>query len=129
MIFKLQKVNTALLAAVVLMLAGTATAFAGTLLGDSDGNGRVNIIDVTCIQKHAAELPAEEGFSESAADIDGNGKIDIKDATLIQKWIAKMETPYLIGEQIQAPTEEQTTQKPTQRPTDADGWGRDIFRP
>ena len=61
------------------------------------------------------------------ADVDGSGGIDITDATLIQWWLAEMETPYPIGTQFEIPTV--TTAAPTERQTDADGWGRDVFRP
>ncbi len=58
---------------------------------------------------------------QDSADVNGSGEIEITDATLIQMWLAEVETPYSIGEQ--------PTEAPTQMPTDADGWGRIVFRP
>lgn len=68
------------------------------MLGDADGNGKVNVKDATLIQKHAAkitEIP-EEDFD--AADVNADGKLNVKDATAIQKYVAKIEIPYAIGE-------------------------------
>ena len=96
-------------------------------LAGKDAIFTITINDVTCIQKTAAELPVGEGYSKLSADVDGSGGIDITDATLIQWWLAEMETPYPIGTQFEIPTV--TTAAPTERQTDADGWGRDVFRP
>ena len=134
MTLRLCKTKSALLCAAVLvlsgsvvtaaagtMLRGTVAAAAGGMLGDADGDGEVTVNDITCIQRVLAELPAADGFSESAADVDKNGKVDILDATYLQQWLAEMQTPYPIGVQ--------PTEAPTESPTDEDGWGREIFRP
>ena len=113
--------------AAVILFAATVTAATGGILGDADGDGQVSINDVTAIQRTLAELPINGEFSEMAADVDGSGGIAITDATLIQWWLAEMETPYPIGTQFEIPTV--TTAAPTERQTDADGWGRDVFRP
>ena len=53
----------------------------------------------------------------------------------IQRWLVNLKTPYDINELFESPAEatETATQPPTeavaQRPTDEEGWGRDIFRP
>lgn len=70
----------------------------GRLLGDTNNDGIVTIIDVTMIQRHLAEIVTFDDESTAAGDVDGNGILDINDATLIQKWIAKMDVPYAIGE-------------------------------
>ena len=123
MTFRLRVITLVVLCAVVLMLAGAVTAAAGNqvLLGDADNDGEVTIMDASCVQ---AKLAGKQisGFSEAAADIDKNGMIEITDATYIQRWANRLETPYPIGVR---PTEP----KPTQRPTDAEGWGSEIFRP
>ncbi|MER2080092.1 MAG: dockerin type I repeat-containing protein [Ruminococcus sp.] len=122
MTFKSRMVRALLmLGAAVLMLAGTVTAFAGSRLGDADGDGEVTIGDVTCIQMKLAEMESVGSFCADSADVNGSGEIEITDATLIQMWLAEVETPYSIGEQ--------PTEAPTQMPTDADGWGRIVFRP
>lgn len=71
--------------------ANTAT----TIRGDADGNGKVNINDVTAIQRHCAQLETlTEKKQTLAADVDGNGRITIDDATFIQEYLAEFENTY-----------------------------------
>lgn len=67
-------------------------------LGDADGNGVVDIMDVTAIQYHLADLytPVEKAVL-MAGDTDNNGALDICDATYIQRYLAEMEIPFPIG--------------------------------
>ena len=148
MTFKLCKIKLILFCAAVLMIIGSVTAVAGTvpentenngagaILGDANRDGTVTISDVTCIQMKIAELPLSGGFSEQAADVDGNKEIDSADALYIQKWLALFETPYPIGEKLEASTEPvteataaTTAQASTQSATDEQGWGNQIYRP
>lgn len=58
------------------------------LLGDYDGSGGVDILDVTAIQRSLAAY--DLGLSEGAAqrgDVNGGG-LGILDATMIQRWLA-----------------------------------------
>lgn len=118
-----------LICAAVMMLAGTAIAAQSVLLGDADGDGEVTPADASSIQRELSGLRMNGEISEEAADVDGNGVIEITDATYIQRWIAQIDQPYPIGEQPEETTGVSPTAAPTQRPTDEDGWGRDIFRP
>jgi len=56
--------------------------------GDADRNGKINIADVTLIQKNLSEPFLGKGY-DSATDINGNGRVDIRDATYIQLYLAK----------------------------------------
>ena len=61
------------------------------LPGDANLDGRVDIRDVTAIQRHLAQL---EPFSEEQhlpADTNGDGEINIVDATHLQKYLAEFE--------------------------------------
>ena len=69
-------------------------------LGDADLSEVVNIKDATLVQKHAAFLLMLIGDGLTCADANGDGNVNVKDATVIQKFIAKMETPYAVGEPI-----------------------------
>lgn len=60
------------------------------LIGDADGNGKIDINDATTVQKHVAHLITLTGDRLKAADANGDGKVDINDATAIQKYIAKL---------------------------------------
>ena len=115
--------------------APETTAPGGTtvevLLGDADGSGKVDVKDVTHIQKHIASYFTLEGTPALAANVDGNGTIDVNDVTLVQKYLAAYNVDYKIGEVVQLgsdtpaptadnpqPTEEQPTTAAVQ-PTDS----------
>lgn len=76
----------------------TVSDEAGYILGDTDGNGTVDIDDVTAIQLYLAGRRAESEINLDAADVDGNGDVTVDDVTTLQMWIAKRETGYDIGE-------------------------------
>lgn len=57
--------------------------------GDVNGDTKVNIKDVTLIQKHVAKTKKLTDKQLSKSDINNDGKVNIKDATALQKEIAK----------------------------------------
>ncbi|MBQ3073261.1 MAG: dockerin type I repeat-containing protein [Ruminococcus sp.] len=65
------------------------------VLGDADGDGKVNVKDATAIQKFAAGF--EITLCEACADVDADTKVNVKDATAIQKFVAGMDVDYPIG--------------------------------
>ena len=104
------------LCAVLTAFAFTMSALAVNPVGDADSDTEVTLVDASCIQRKLAGLRVCDGFNETAADFDGNGVVEITDATYIQRWLAGMETPL-------------STEPPTQRSTDEEGWGTHIYRP
>ena len=60
------------------------------LLGDLNGDNKVDITDATVVQKSVAELIELDEKQKKAADTNKDGKVDITDATLIQKYIAEL---------------------------------------
>ena len=70
----------------------------GGKLGDANGDGYVNVNDVTAIQRHAAELEPLEGICFHAADIDGDGDVSVDDATELQRFLAEYVVDYPVGE-------------------------------
>ena len=76
----------------------SSTALDEVKLGDANGDGSVNINDVTQIQRHLAELESLEGIYLHAADANQDGTLDISDATTLQMYLAKYDIPYPIGE-------------------------------
>ena len=72
----------------------------GVSLGDANGDGYVNINDVTAIQRHLSELEALQGICLLAADVNQNGTQEIDDATHLQAYLAEYDIPDPIGEVI-----------------------------
>lgn len=58
------------------------------ILGDVNGDGRVDVKDATAIQKVFAGYDVNL-FDKSVADFNKDGKMDVKDAVAIQKILAK----------------------------------------
>ena len=59
-------------------------------IGDIDGDGEINVNDVTDIQKYVVQLKPFTDEQMKFADVDKNGKIDVNDVTLLQKVIVKI---------------------------------------
>ncbi len=59
------------------------------ILGDANGDGEVNVLDVSTIQLHVAKMTAPEIVTE-ACDVDGDGDINVNDVSLLQMKIAKL---------------------------------------
>ena len=70
--------------------------FVPVILGDTDLDGKVTILDATCIQRHLASIPTSAYF-EDAADADEDGSVSILDATAIQRHLASLPTNQNIG--------------------------------
>ena len=72
------------------------TCKSSAILGDVDGDDKVDIFDVSSIQKSIAGVSGYVRYDTldssdpklRVADVDGDGKVDIFDAALIQKWMA-----------------------------------------
>jgi len=76
-----------------------ATADENILLGDADGDTKVNVKDATAIQKQVAGF--EITIDMISADADQNTQVNVKDATAIQKWVAGISVNTPIGELVQ----------------------------
>lgn len=59
-----------------------------TSVGDVNGDGKVNIKDVTLIQKFLANLETLGAIGKEVSDVNSDSRVTIKDATAIQKKIA-----------------------------------------
>ncbi len=71
------------------------------VLGDVDGNGKVNSFDVTYLMRALAMI--ETPFSEQEllrGDVDRNGLLNASDVAMIQKYMVQMTVPYPIGETV-----------------------------
>lgn len=85
--------KSTLLLIVTLILSSVITVGASEALplwGDANGDGFVNINDVTCIQRHVAELETIPEENMQAAIVSGETTLSVQDATLIQQYLAEM---------------------------------------
>ena len=64
-------------------------------MGDANDDGKVNILDVTAIQRWVAELGVPEPYQKIMADVNGDGRADISDATMIQRYLAEYEVEFV----------------------------------
>lgn len=91
---KIKKIITSILSAIIfssLLLTAPSAYAAQQKVGDTNNDGKINILDTTLIQKSLAEiLSPNDKYNKQYADFDRNGTVDIMDATLIQKYIANM---------------------------------------
>ena len=75
----------------VLLTAGSTAAFAAEqtapVVGDVNGDGAVDVMDATEIQRWLAET--RESIDTKAADVNRDGAVDVQDITLIQRYIAE----------------------------------------
>ena len=70
------------------------------ILGDANLDGKVNIKDVTQIQKAIAKIINFDTDSFTCADVNGDNNLTIQDATNIQKYSANYEVSFDIGKTI-----------------------------
>ena len=65
------------------------------IFGDANGNGKVDLEDVTVIQRDIAEFdPRLTGDAKLLADVDRDGEVTIKDVTCIQMFLAEYPAQY-----------------------------------
>ncbi len=67
------------------------------IMGDADGNGKVNVKDATTLQKHIASIVTLTEKALSLADVNGDGKVNVRDATTIQKYVAGLLAGDIVG--------------------------------
>ncbi len=95
-----------LLLTVTLMLslcAVTEASGANTVLyGDTDGDGEVNIIDATLIQRHLIGLITLDEAALQRAKVSGDGELSIIDATLIQRYDVRLISSFPVEGQTES---------------------------
>ena len=60
-----------------------------TVVGDVDGDGKVNTLDYIVVRKHLMKSAILEGDKLSRADVNGDGKVSTADYIIIRKIIKK----------------------------------------
>ena len=59
------------------------------LMGDVNGDTKVNVVDASEIQLHIVELKTLTGDALLACDTTGDGSVNVKDVTEIQRFLAE----------------------------------------
>ena len=105
------------------------------LIGDTNNNDAIDIMDATYLQMYLAHLVSEDLFDKEVADCDQNNDINIMDSTIIQQNLANIQNSGAVGntitnasfitkittkdDSVVTPTQpSQPTQKPTEKPTE-----------
>ena len=60
------------------------------MLGDVDGNGIINTIDLTIIQRHILEINAIDDKHFKAADVNKDKILDSRDYMLVRRYILEI---------------------------------------
>lgn len=67
------------------------------ILGDADGDGSVDAVDVTVILRYLVRIKVNDPDRVAlAGNVTRSGVLDITDATFIQRWIVGVDIPYMI---------------------------------
>ncbi|WP_405346835.1 leucine-rich repeat protein [Ruminococcus sp.] len=74
------------------------TELSGYYLGDVNGDGTVDVIDATLLQRHLAFITIPSEYDIMHGDVDSNGIVSIIDVTLISRYVAKADVKYPVGE-------------------------------
>ena len=74
-------------------------------IGDANQDGKININDVTTIQRYLAEFITFDNYQMVLADVDQDGKVNITDTTILQKYLSgsfsgSMASEHYIGQGI-----------------------------
>ncbi len=67
----------------------TVTVKRDALLGDVDGNGKIDSTDARLVLQYAVKKVGASALDVDLADVDGNGKVDSTDARLILQYAVK----------------------------------------
>ena len=63
----------------------------GYVFGDVDGNGEVEVVDATWIQRHLVSIDIPFTIDLKTADIDGDGQVTQADKVILSRYLAHWE--------------------------------------
>ena len=67
------------------------------ILGDTDGDGNVTIVDATMIQRYDAQMITLSKSALKRSDVDRDDDVNIIDVTFIQRWLVDLPSKKEIG--------------------------------
>ena len=94
-----------------------STPTGSLLIGDTDQDSKITVLDATAIQKHLASLKMLFGRGKRAADSDQDGVVSVIDATKIQKYLAALRDNNSYVGQYKGGSDPQNPTNPPQNPT------------
>ncbi len=59
-------------------------------LGDINGDGELDLLDSTILERHLAQFNGYETIDESVADVNQDGEVNLFDSTILERHLAKM---------------------------------------
>lgn len=83
--FEAWKLPLTVLVALLFMLMLTTGAFAAREPGDVNNDGKVNVVDVMLVMRHALGLDTLDPADLEVADVNGDGAVNVQDVTLIMQ--------------------------------------------
>lgn len=67
-------------------------AYSISIFGDTNGDGKISIMDLAKVQKHLLEVSALTDIYNISADINHDGKVSILDLAMVQKHLLEIKT-------------------------------------
>ena len=129
-----RKMRHLLTAVCVLLLIPAAVACASAIYqyGDANGDGSVNLKDVTALRRMLSEGDVDLSSAEGNPDVNADGTVNLKDTTLLQRYLAggwDVTLPEIDDAEETEPTEEPTEgpTEPTEMPSEPEhGLSEDL---
>lgn len=115
-VFVVKKIVALFIALVVAVSSIPAVFAVEGAYGDVNGNGKVDITDVTTVQRCIAKIITLTDDEFLLADVDGDGKLSVMDCTTVQRYVAKAIEHFPVEEMATEPPTEESTQITTQQP-------------
>lgn len=91
--------------------------------GDANGDGSINLKDVTALRRMLSEGDVDLSSAEGNPDVNADGSVNLKDTTLLQRYLAGgwgVTLPEIDDSEETEPPEETT--EPTEEPDNSDSW-------
>lgn len=94
--------------------ASVSNIYTFALMGDVNGDGKVNSADALCVLRHAVSLDVIKGVNFLAADLDGNKKVNSADALVILRLAVGIDKLGNFYPKAVTPTEPTTPETPVE---------------
>ena len=83
-------ISLIMIPSILFVLSAYPVSATNRLMGDVNGDGMVNVHDVTAIQRHLAEIEIISDVYLPYAIVSDDNELTVSDATLVQMYVAEM---------------------------------------